>query len=333
MFVAVLERDRSLLGAFVKFITGLNVLDAAIVTQQRFALPGVLAAERPDIVITAHCLAQKRHCIFIESKLESTEGDEQLNRYSKLLEEHVAADSKMLVYVTKHPEGKKEITLGHGVQFRQLRWYEIYAFIMSLQGIETANPLLRELSVYMREMKMTFQITIAELLAGVIHAQARATYWEILDQAWERSKIHKFFDDRKKLEGKWLTSELDDGDINYFSPSLPKAKLLLVFGFHFDMTSPGQLGLDVTGHELPVLYVALSHWEDRTSAINAHGEFYRSLSKRGWLDGNTLNLQSRQVVIRKQAPVSLAPPGALGDYLANALTEMLDDLSDAPFFT
>src|SRR6478672_8317878 len=91
---------------------------------------------RPDIVIE---LVHETHrdIIFIESKIDSQEGNCQLSSYANILH-HKFSDfrSKTLVYITRDFEPKNESNIfkeisNNTVQFKQLRWHQFHRFLES----------------------------------------------------------------------------------------------------------------------------------------------------------------------------------------------------------
>jgi len=87
---------------------------------------------RPDIVIQFYD-GQQHHIVFIECKLASSEGVEQLSRYADHLNVFSAKGSRCyLIYLTQYFEEKDGTSLSSkspNLKFMQLRWYQIYKWI------------------------------------------------------------------------------------------------------------------------------------------------------------------------------------------------------------
>jgi hypothetical protein len=123
-------------------------------TQEEFlALPGHSAASRPDITIRL-----KRNdlseLIFIESKLPSTQGYDQLKRYAEQLEfnrRSKALSNAFLVFVTKDYESAA-VELLSDSRFRLTRWYEFYH---CMKVHVNGDGLATELKLFMEENHMS----------------------------------------------------------------------------------------------------------------------------------------------------------------------------------
>jgi len=84
-------------------------------TQCRFPPPaGYTVESRVDVVLDIQRPDESVDLVFIESKLDSKEGWEQLDRYSKTLEEQTGYSRKWLVYVTRNYDPSNSYSR-HGV--------------------------------------------------------------------------------------------------------------------------------------------------------------------------------------------------------------------------
>lgn len=116
-------------------------------TQQRFGpLPDHATGSRPDLVVEVSSDAG-RDVVYLESKIDSGEGEQQLRRYADLLSKVEGARSRTLVYVTRDYDPKDEAQIlrvsenagdGSGsrggtttapVRFLQIRWGDFYRFL------------------------------------------------------------------------------------------------------------------------------------------------------------------------------------------------------------
>ncbi|WP_414513622.1 PD-(D/E)XK nuclease family protein [Nostoc sp. PCC 9305] len=94
--------------------------------------------------------------IFIESKIGSTEGWRQLEKYAEILSNLPNVRHRILIYITRDYDPKEEIktpafNLEPKVSFYQLRWHQFYA---SLQQHAT-DILAQEILIFMRNNKMS----------------------------------------------------------------------------------------------------------------------------------------------------------------------------------
>lgn len=120
----------------VTWLRSLDVLSAGAVTTVRIdtqrTYPAVTLGDpssRPDLVIEVDQTGGARGVTFVESKVDSGEGDGQLARYAHTLAE--AHPGGTLLYLTRDPDAKPDgdvlVGLGLGaVTFRQARWHGVY---------------------------------------------------------------------------------------------------------------------------------------------------------------------------------------------------------------
>jgi PD-(D/E)XK nuclease superfamily len=129
--------------------------DVYISTQREFkALESHSVSSRPDILIEL-VNSEKRNIIFVESKISSQEGNEQLSRYAEILDSLPNCNQKFLIYITRDFDPKDQETVlknipQSAVTFKQLRWHEFYRFLQSYSDI----MLVQEITVFMDEHNM-----------------------------------------------------------------------------------------------------------------------------------------------------------------------------------
>jgi PD-(D/E)XK nuclease superfamily len=132
--------------------------DAYISTQQAFEpLEGHLSGSRPDILIEV-VNDIDADIIFIESKIGSQEGIDQLSRYAEILHKLSSQNkfrNKFLIYITRDFEPKDRATIfknipKSNVQFKQLRWHQFYQFLRSQED----TTLVQEIIIFMQEYRM-----------------------------------------------------------------------------------------------------------------------------------------------------------------------------------
>jgi hypothetical protein len=177
--------------------TSMKACDDFIVTTQEelSALEFHASGSRPDIAIR---LAKngEREIIYIESKIGSAEGYQQLTRYLDHLEKRPET-RKALVFITRGYE-PKEIQPRVGITFVQTRWSHFYR---TFNQITPRPELLSELLKFMKEhnMSQSNKFTAIDLLAIRNFRDAQklmdATMWE---------SVHKRF---VKFAGKMFWKE------------------------------------------------------------------------------------------------------------------------------
>ena len=150
--------DKEILYAWLNHLNVLDIsidLDAYVSTQRKFEpLDSHRLGSRPDIVIEL-ADTQRRSIIFIESKIGSQEGDEQLSRYAEILHGIPGFQHKFLLYITRDfdPKAQADVfkTIAQPtVQFRQLRWHQFYRFLKT----QADTMLVQEIMIFMSEYRM-----------------------------------------------------------------------------------------------------------------------------------------------------------------------------------
>lgn len=137
-------------------------------TQTSFdPLESHLVGSRPDIVIELSD-GENRDIIFIESKIGSVEGPDQLKRYAEILNAMQDVQEKVLLYITRYFEPKDAIAiLGNipalAVHFKQLRWHMFYHFLQQ----QPHDFLIDEIITFMEDtgMAQDNQFTSIDVLA------------------------------------------------------------------------------------------------------------------------------------------------------------------------
>ena len=126
-------------------------------TQESFdALDEHLTGSKPDVLIELSNKNRKQ-LIFIECKIDSVEGNDQLRRYAEQLDDIKNIDLSVLIYITRDYEKKEEKIIFNNcrnvnkLKFRQLRWYENYQFLKS----NHQNVMIKEALKFMEENNMS----------------------------------------------------------------------------------------------------------------------------------------------------------------------------------
>lgn len=126
-FVGLLKGNDSLKEKFIKQFLNLPEDNYEILTQVSKSLKKLNTGDsdcRIDIILEG-----KGNVVFIECKVNSTEGFEQLNRYQKALGLHYPYHNKVLLYITKNYDPKTFIDCN----FKQYRWFEIARFLNEVE--------------------------------------------------------------------------------------------------------------------------------------------------------------------------------------------------------
>lgn len=130
--------------------------DAYVLTQKSYQSPKHHdLGSRPDLVIDL-IDGDNHDLIFVESKIGSKEGYQQLSRYAEILDKLPNIRHKWLIYITRDfdPKDKSEILQPIStsqVQFKQLRWHQFYRFLKSQKK---EGMLVQEILEFMQEYNM-----------------------------------------------------------------------------------------------------------------------------------------------------------------------------------
>lgn len=118
-FVGILNLEPSVLDAFVVFL-GLEGVNYTVTTQGYYS-----ESKYPTCFIDL-VLENNETICFIENKVNSSEGINQLNKYDGVLQS-INKKNKKLRYITKWSDNKKGFT----TSFNQYRWYDIADWLFS----------------------------------------------------------------------------------------------------------------------------------------------------------------------------------------------------------
>jgi hypothetical protein len=94
---------------------------------------------------------------FIENKVNSHEGDRQLERYSKILKSYYPHKKHFLFYCTKNSDPKNNNGEFNLFNFKQFRWYEI---AKAIRPYSKQNPLIKNYLTFLTQHKMAQDNTI-----------------------------------------------------------------------------------------------------------------------------------------------------------------------------
>lgn len=160
-------------------------------TQQSFgALEDHQHSSRPDVVIElsesllVEAVDDQRldeaqipltDIVFVESKIGSREGEDQLLRYAEQLSAIPEARLRTLVYITRDydPKDEAEIVSGLGdsgapIEFVQVRWHEFYRALEDYQSTSLPeSDLIEEVLLFMKQhgMSQTNRLSAADVVA------------------------------------------------------------------------------------------------------------------------------------------------------------------------
>lgn len=133
-----------------------NYSSIKVSNQEKYKkLPSHSEDSRLDIVVELSN-ALSTDVIFIESKIGSTAGIYQLEKYAEILSSLSYVRHRILIYITREYEPQEEInkftvTLSPKVYFYQFRWYQFYSFLKE----QETDIFAEEILIFMRNNKMS----------------------------------------------------------------------------------------------------------------------------------------------------------------------------------
>jgi hypothetical protein len=149
VFAGLLQNDDLIRNAFCKTMLSLKGTEFEVSTQKRYSLQ-----DDKDSIVDIVIKSKEMIC-FIENKVNSHEGDHQLERYAKVLDNFEKDDIKTkLVYCTKFTDPKKI----DSHEFQQIKWFEIANLIRSNKSSILSNLVYD----YLQQNGMDGDITFEE---------------------------------------------------------------------------------------------------------------------------------------------------------------------------
>jgi hypothetical protein len=222
----LLNTSPDLLYAWLEYLSLVDTsqyTDARVSTQQTFSpVQSQSSASRFDILVE---LSDGCHTdvIIFESKMGSSETPGQLKRYARVLSNLPDVRERILVYITRNFDPKKEKAIlknlpGSAARFRQVRWYTFYQFLRS----QSRNALIDEILTFMKEtgMAQRNQFTPVDMLALANFSDALnlmdATMWGKASTRFEevlgkRPRRTGAFDQLRRHQRYLLNAYLPDG--------------------------------------------------------------------------------------------------------------------------
>lgn len=154
---------------------GLPEDEYLVSTQVNYTLP-----DTPNCIIDLVFLGRKHVC-FVENKVNSSEGWEQLSRYCQALDLHHKDYKPFLVYCTKFADPKEIFT--HN--FKQVRWYEI---AKRLKKYSETNSTIKDYLNFLKIHKMAQDNTFTT--EAILSMQNLTKTLEIVNHHIDLSEIN-----------------------------------------------------------------------------------------------------------------------------------------------
>lgn len=198
LFVGVLKNDSNVSLKFINELIGFQSDFYKISSQKKFFLKG-----RKNCIVDIVVESQKEIC-FIENKVNSKEGENQLGRYAEILNEYKEKEYKTkLLYCTKNPEPKK--IKAH--DFLQIKWFDINQICLQY----SQEKLTKLFSDFLNSNNMSDDMTIysKDLIALENFTHVHNIFFQHLENAKsefiDRFGNSNFNDHRHTLKSQILT--------------------------------------------------------------------------------------------------------------------------------
>lgn len=258
--------------------------------EYRISTQTLYAEGRPDILIELYT-DDAEDWIFIESKLGSQEGYQQLRRYTQVLAKQTHVRNRVLVYITRDydPKDAAEILVDASpckVIFQQRRWHEFYRLLQAQRD----NPLINEACTFMEEKRMaqTNQFSPTDILAMARLPQV----FSLMDETLFGEVSERF----NSVVGNVSTPRRTRHQLRhkrYMLTGSFSRNYMCFLGYWFD------------GGEYPALGLML---ELRPSASSEEASnilsFFRNMTEQGNWKGNNLNKPKNWSKILRQRPLN-----------------------------
>ncbi|MBD2428971.1 PD-(D/E)XK nuclease family protein [Phormidium sp. FACHB-1136] len=250
----VLCENKDLLFSWLNYshvLESSNYVEACVVTQKTYKHPVTGDEKRPDIVIELSN-GESYDLVFIESKIGSSEGYNQLPDYAEILDSLTGYRYKHLVYITRNFEPKTESYVFQNisqsdVKFQQLRWHQFYQFLLT----QPDSELKQEITTFMKEYQMAQnnQFSSSNILALANFPSAL----ELMDQVmWERlvHEFEKVSEDRRSLAYRKREAFMRMRQYGHYTMGnwMPQGKMASNLGFFLKTTDISEypiLGLEI----------------------------------------------------------------------------------------
>ena len=135
------------------------IYDFLKLPEDNYYLKTQLRKELPDTMncIVDFVLEGDNNICFIENKVESSEGWQQLTRYANVLDIYYPNKNKFLFYCTKYSDEKNQNGEYFQYNFKQFKWYEVAKFLKRFKQNELINNYLQFLNYNGMEQDYTFR--------------------------------------------------------------------------------------------------------------------------------------------------------------------------------
>jgi len=143
-FASILNMYPEVKEAFITFLR-LPIDNYKVITQLKKDLKGYT-----NCIIDFALVGEENVC-FIENKVESKEGAEQLYRYGQVLDLYYSNKNKYLFYCTKYSEPKNLDGEFKAYNFKQFKWFEVAKF---LKPYTTDNILIKNYIGFLKRFNM-----------------------------------------------------------------------------------------------------------------------------------------------------------------------------------
>lgn len=265
IFVGLLEDNDDMLNRFANELLGIDGEDFTIESQIRFELPNDI-----DCIIDIVIENEDTMC-FIENKVNSSEGERQLERYTKALNNIKNKKNVYLRYCTKYFDQKKI----NNVNFKQFRWFDVYELLEKYKD----NELVADYMEFLRSEGMSkvegFKLEDLLVLNNVMQTFSK------IDECF--NKIKPYFE---RNFGKWSETQFGSHEAmwKYKNNVFGKDESELYLGFMYTSDEKNKTipclavgvscGKNNNRYEIFDKYIQVNHFYNDISKNNGKVEVY-----------------------------------------------------------
>ncbi len=147
----VLESDQELLNSFVNEVLQVAGSDYSMFTQKNYKAGEDVNDKNQLFRRIDMVFSNRDNLVFLENKIESEEGIDQLKAYYNILKKEKPEGNYYLRYCTKYYDPKNPEDYGDRNIFLQLRWSQVATFFYNYRK---QNSLVREFPLFLRRHGM-----------------------------------------------------------------------------------------------------------------------------------------------------------------------------------
>ncbi|KIA99456.1 hypothetical protein OA93_04630 [Flavobacterium sp. KMS] len=306
VFTGLLNLEEEIKISFIEDFLKLPKSDFQLKTQVKYEL------ENDTNCIVDMVLQSETHLCFIENKVNSKEGNRQIERYCKVLDIfNNDGYTTSLFYCTKYFE-KKEFS-NHS--FQQFRWFQIAKFLKKFQSNKLVNEFLNFLKTHNMAQELTFNakdFMTLDNLQNIINVMNG--YLDRVKPTFE----HTFKTSSKISDGRTISQILNHNRLIYYYKEIISETGWSELKYGFQLQTPN-------------IYVGI--WIDKSNKKFSEFTEYSKLN----LGGFNIEIKSNGISIELKKDISIylnneEADFEISEWFKNAFEKFADIIKQTPQF-